>query len=120
MDLFAFKVGPYFEVPLNKTFSFSLDGGLAVVYVYSRFHFNEVVATPGGAIAVNGHGVNDGVGSHARPDTCSGSEERDAGVEPLQCRPKYLALAAVSVTSSSVPSIAIRRRPEAKAPGVSG
>ena len=45
-DVFAFKLGPYFEVPLNHTFSVSLEGGVAMVYVYSTFQFNEQVANP--------------------------------------------------------------------------
>ena len=60
-DLFAFKLGPYFEVPLNKTFSLSLEGGVALVYVYSKFQFNEEVATPGGLLNVQGSGVHDGI-----------------------------------------------------------
>lgn len=49
-NLFAFKLGPYFEVPLNQTFSFSLEGGVAMVYVWSNFRFNEEVATAGGTL----------------------------------------------------------------------
>jgi hypothetical protein len=60
-DIFAFRLGPYFEVPLNKTFSFSLEGGAALVYVYSSFQFNEEVATPAGLLNVKGHGVHDGI-----------------------------------------------------------
>jgi hypothetical protein len=60
-DIFAFRLGPYFEVPLNKTFSFSLEGGAALVYVYSRFQFNEEVATPGGLLNVKGNGAHDGI-----------------------------------------------------------
>jgi hypothetical protein len=60
-DIFAFKLGPYFEVPLNKTFSLSLEGGVALAYVYSRFQFNEVVSTPGGLLNVKGNGVHDGI-----------------------------------------------------------
>ncbi|HWD92423.1 MAG TPA: hypothetical protein VG938_08740 [Verrucomicrobiae bacterium] len=60
-DIFAFRLGPYFEVPLNKTFSFSLEGGGALVYVYSRFQYNEEVATPGGLLNVKGSGVHDGI-----------------------------------------------------------
>jgi hypothetical protein len=60
-DLFAFRLGPYFEVPLNKTFSFSLEAGGALVYVFSTLQFNEEVATPGGLLNVKGHGVHDGI-----------------------------------------------------------
>lgn len=60
-DLFAFKLGPYFEVPLNKTFSLSLEGGVALVYVYSKFQFNEEVATPSGLLNVRGSGVHDAI-----------------------------------------------------------
>jgi hypothetical protein len=60
-DLFEIKTGPYFEIPLNKTFSFSLDGGVAVVLVYSRFQFNEEVVTPGGLLNVKGNTTDSGV-----------------------------------------------------------
>jgi hypothetical protein len=60
-DIFAFKLGPYFEVPLNKTFSFSLEGGAALVYVYSKFQFNETVSTPGGLLNLKGSGAHDGI-----------------------------------------------------------
>ena len=60
-NLFAFKMGPYFEVPLNKTFSFSLEGGAELVYVYSRFQFNEEVVTPSGLLNVKGNNTDDGV-----------------------------------------------------------
>jgi hypothetical protein len=60
-DIFALKLGPYFEVPLNKTFSFSLEGGASLVYVYSKFQFNETVATPGGLLNLKGSGTHDGI-----------------------------------------------------------
>jgi hypothetical protein len=60
-DLFGFKLGPYFEVPLNKTFSFSVEGGAALVYVYSRFQFNEEVVAPSGLLNVKGNGDHSGV-----------------------------------------------------------
>jgi len=60
-DIFAFKLGPYFEVPLNKTFSFSLEGGASLVYIYSKFQFNETVVTPGGLLNLKGSGVHDGI-----------------------------------------------------------
>lgn len=60
-NLFAFKLGPYFEVPLNRTFAFSLEGGVAMVYVWSNFRFNEEVVTPSGVLNVNGNSNNQGV-----------------------------------------------------------
>ena len=57
-NLFAFKAGPYFEVPLNKTFSFSLEGGAAMMYVWSNFRFNEEVETPGGLLNIKGNSNN--------------------------------------------------------------
>lgn len=60
-DLFAFRLGPYFEVPLNKTFSFEVSGGLAMVYAYSTFRYNETVITPNGPLNLAGHGKNDDV-----------------------------------------------------------
>jgi hypothetical protein len=57
-NLFAFKLGPYFEVPLNQTFSFSLEGGVAMVYVWSNFRFDEEVQTPGGLVEVKGNSNN--------------------------------------------------------------
>ena len=59
-DVFAFKLGPYFEVPLNHTFSLGLEGGVAMVYVYSKFQFNEQVANPitGTITTVKGNGNN--------------------------------------------------------------
>ena len=60
-DIFAFKLGPYFEVPLNKTFSLSLEGGATLVYVYSKFQFDETVSTPGGLLNLKGSGVHDGI-----------------------------------------------------------
>jgi hypothetical protein len=55
-DIFAFRLGPYFEIPLNKTFSLSLEGGAALVYVYSKFQFHEQVVTPSGLLDVAGNG----------------------------------------------------------------
>jgi hypothetical protein len=60
-DVFALKLGPYFEVPLNKTFSVSLEGGASLVYVHSRFQFNETVAAPGGLLNVKGSSGHDGI-----------------------------------------------------------
>ncbi len=60
-DIFAFRLGPYFEIPLNKTFAFSLEGGVAMVYVYSNFRYNEEVTTPGGLLNLKGNGSNQDV-----------------------------------------------------------
>lgn len=57
-NLFAFKLGPYFEIPLNQTFSFSLEGGAAMVYVWSNFRFDEEVETPGGLTEIKGNSNN--------------------------------------------------------------
>lgn len=57
-NLFAFKLGPYFEIPLNRTFSFSLEGGVAMVYVWSNFRFDEEVMTSGGLMEVKGNSNN--------------------------------------------------------------
>jgi hypothetical protein len=54
-DIFAFKLGPYIEFPLNDTFSFSLEGGPALVYVFSNLRFNEQVVTPAGLMNVKGN-----------------------------------------------------------------
>lgn len=62
-DIFAFKLGPYFEVPLNHTFTLGLEGGVAMVYVYSKFQFNEQVANPitGTITTAKGNGNNQDV-----------------------------------------------------------
>jgi hypothetical protein len=60
-DIFAFRLGPYFEVPLNKTFSVSLEGGAALVYIYSHFQFNEEALSPSGLLNIKGHSVHDGI-----------------------------------------------------------
>jgi len=60
-DIFAFRLGPYFEVPLNHTFAFSLEGGVTMVYVYSNFRYNEEVTTPGGLLNLKGNGSNQDV-----------------------------------------------------------
>lgn len=57
-DVFAFRLGPYFEVPLNHTFSVSLDGGVAMVYVYSKFTFNEQVVNTINQTLMNLKGSN--------------------------------------------------------------
>lgn len=62
-DVFAFKLGPYFEVPLNHTFALGLEGGVVMDYVYSKFQFNEQVANPitGTITNAKGNGNNQDV-----------------------------------------------------------
>ena len=54
-DLFALKLGPYYELPLGQKCSVSLSGGLVVAAISSQFSFSEVnnIASinpfPGGA-----------------------------------------------------------------------
>ena len=55
---FSFNPGPYFEIPLNRTFAFSLEGGVAMVYVWSNFRFDEEVMTSGGLMEVKGNSNN--------------------------------------------------------------
>lgn len=46
-DLFNFRVGPYIEIPLSKSISFTLSGGFALMFVNSEFSYNETVDIPG-------------------------------------------------------------------------
>ena len=46
-DLFGFRFGPYFEVPLSRRGSLDFSGGLALAYVNSTFNFNQTVAITG-------------------------------------------------------------------------
>jgi hypothetical protein len=46
-DLFCFRLGPYFEIPLSKSISFTLGGGFALMYVNSELSYNETVTVPG-------------------------------------------------------------------------
>jgi hypothetical protein len=46
-DLFNFRVGPYVEIPLSKSISFTLSGGFALMFVSSEFRYNETVTIPG-------------------------------------------------------------------------
>ena len=46
-DLFGFRFGPYFELPIGKKAAFDLSGGLALMYVSSDFSFNESIAVAG-------------------------------------------------------------------------
>jgi hypothetical protein len=45
-DLFGFKVGPYLEIPVSKAVTFTLDAGVTMIYVYSKFSFDETIVTP--------------------------------------------------------------------------
>lgn len=45
--VFAFKLGPYLEVPLSHRWSLDLRGGLAVVEVSSRFSYRETTTVFG-------------------------------------------------------------------------
>jgi hypothetical protein len=46
-DLFGFRFGPYFEVPLSRRVSLDFSGGLALAYVNSTFKFNQTVTIAG-------------------------------------------------------------------------
>src|SRR5205085_4473947 len=43
-QVFGFRLGPYFELPLSKRWLASLSGGLAVLHVASDFTFDETVS----------------------------------------------------------------------------
>ncbi len=58
-DLLGLRIGPYVEVPLSKSISLGLSGGLALVYVSSDFNFHETIILPGGTSTSNA-----GSGSH--------------------------------------------------------
>jgi hypothetical protein len=45
--LFGFRFGPYVEIPISKSITFSLSGGFALVYVNSEFSYDETVTIPG-------------------------------------------------------------------------
>jgi hypothetical protein len=45
--LYGFRVGPYVEIPLSKSITFSLSGGFALVFVNSEFSYDETVTIPG-------------------------------------------------------------------------
>jgi len=45
--LFSFRFGPYVEIPLSKSITFTLSGGFALVYVNSEFSYDETVTIPG-------------------------------------------------------------------------
>jgi len=42
-NIFMLRLGPYFEVPLSRKFSITLDGGLTLGYAQSTFSFEETV-----------------------------------------------------------------------------
>lgn len=42
-NIFMLHLGPYFEVPLSRKFSVTLDGGLTLAYAQSTFSFEETV-----------------------------------------------------------------------------
>jgi hypothetical protein len=46
-NLFAFKVGPYVEVPLTESWALNFRGGLAVVAVNSEFTYQETTTISG-------------------------------------------------------------------------
>ena len=60
-DLFGFRVGPYFEVPLSEKVSLNFSGGLALAYVNSTFKFNQTVSIAGvGTQSQSGSGSDSG------------------------------------------------------------
>ena len=42
-NIFMLHLGPYFEVPLSRKFSITVDGGLTLAYAQSTFSFEETV-----------------------------------------------------------------------------
>lgn len=46
-NLFSFRVGPYFEIPISKSVAFTLGGGFALMCVNSEFSYDETVTIPG-------------------------------------------------------------------------
>jgi hypothetical protein len=42
-DIFGFRLGPYLEIPLSKTFSVALSGGLSLAEINSDFRFTETI-----------------------------------------------------------------------------
>ncbi|MEO6183663.1 MAG: hypothetical protein ABIP71_11310 [Verrucomicrobiota bacterium] len=40
-DIFGIRLGPYWEIPMNKRFSFLLSSGLLVLFVDSEFKYRE-------------------------------------------------------------------------------
>jgi hypothetical protein len=46
-NLFSFRAGPYFEIPISKSIAFTLGGGFALMCVNSEFSYDETVTIPG-------------------------------------------------------------------------
>lgn len=70
-DLFAFKVGPYIEVPLSRRWTLDFRGGLAVVLVNSEFSYEETTTISGlGEHTSSAHGSGSDllVGAYAGGD----------------------------------------------------
>ena len=60
-DLFNWRVGPYFEIPLSKKIAFTLSGGFALMFVNSQFSFHETVNIPGaGSVGRQASGTGTG------------------------------------------------------------
>lgn len=58
-NLFAFKVGPYVEIPLTERWALNFRGGLALVAVNSEFTYQETTAITGvGESTSSGHGTH--------------------------------------------------------------
>lgn len=51
-NVYAFRMGPYFETPLSKRFAVSLSGGLSLAAIQSDFRFQETVVPTVGATAL--------------------------------------------------------------------
>lgn len=46
-NLYGFKIGPFFEVPLGKALSAQVQGGFAALLADGKFTFSEVISTGG-------------------------------------------------------------------------
>lgn len=46
-NLFGWRLGPYVDVPLGRSFFLTLSGGLSVAYITSDFNFNNTVSISG-------------------------------------------------------------------------
>lgn len=63
-DMFGFRVGPYLQIPLDKTnrFNVSFSGGLAVAVVSGEFTYRESTTIPGaGTVNSSGSGTDSDV-----------------------------------------------------------
>ncbi len=70
-DLFGFRLGPYYEVPLNKHVQLHLSGGLALGLIDSRFSYREIGLAAGQAIGSargSGHKTDFLFGGYAGAD----------------------------------------------------